>query len=320
MRRREFLGFLGATWAFPRAVAAQSTKARTVGLLALGNPNPERFFKSIAESLKTLGYVDGQNIRLEFRSAEGRADALHNAAAELVRLKVDVIVAWQNGAVTAAKLATNEIPIVMAGAGDPLGTGLIASLARPGGNITGTSGFGPELGGKCVELVREMLPSARRVAVLAAVADTFADSFLAQIERSGRSVGIEVDPIMVQPSDPLDSAFAEMRSKSVDAVIIQPTLLRQRAAELALKNRLPSLSVDRMLPAAGGLISYSSDQAELFHQTALYIDEILKGSKPGELPVARPNKFELVINQNTARALGLTFPPSLLARADEVIE
>jgi len=321
MRRRNLIKLLGyAALSLPCAVAAQSTRVRSVGLLALGNPDPESFFGSIKAQLKTLGYVDGENLRLELRSAGGRPDMLRDQAVELVRTRVDVIVAWQNAAVAAAEQATNKIPIVMAGAGDPLGTGLIASLARPGGNVTGTSGFGAELGGKCVELAQEILPSARRVAVLALVGDGFAKSFLEQIEISGRGLGIEIYPILLRSGQTLDTAFEEMRGQSIDAVIIQPSLLRQRAGELALKNRLPSLSVDRMLPATGGLISYSSDLTELFRQTALYVDEILKGSKPENLPVVRANRFQLVINQSTAKALGLTFPASLLARADEVIE
>jgi ABC-type uncharacterized transport system substrate-binding protein len=320
MMRREFITILGGAAAWPLGAEAQSTKIPTIGMLALGRPDPDPFLKGIREGLQTLGYVGGQNIRLEFRSAGGEASALADAAAELVRLKIDIIVAWQTPAATAAKQATKEIPIVMAGVGDPLGTGLIASLARPGGNVTGTTAFGAELGGKSVELIREVLPSARRVAVLANVTDPFTKPFLAYIELGGRTVDIEIHPIMLQLGEEFDAAFDDMRSKRIDAVIIQPTLLRQRAVELALKYRLPSFSIVRTLPATGGLMSYAANQADTFRETTLYVDKILKGSKPADLPVSQPTKFELVINLKTAKALGLDVPPMLLARADEVIE
>jgi putative ABC transport system substrate-binding protein len=320
VRRREFIILPGAALAWPLSAQAQSTKVPTIGVLALGRPDAEPFFKGIREGLQTLGYVDGKNIRLDFRSAGGEASALTDAAAALVRLKVDIIVAWQTPAVAAAKQATNEIPIVMAGAGDAVGTGLIASLARPGGNVTGTTGFGAELGGKSIELIREVLPSARRVAVLANISDPFTKPFLASIELGGRTVGMEIHPIMLRPGEEFDAAFEDMRSKRIDAVIIQPTLLRQHTVELALKYRLPSFSTARPLPATGGLMSYAASQADTFRETTLYVDKILKGSKPADLPVGQPTKFELVINLKTAQVLGLAIPPNLLARADELIE
>ena len=321
MKRRAFIAALGgAVLACPLRAEAQSLKLPTIGMLALGNPNPEPFLDGMRKGLQTLGYVDGQNIRLEFRSAGGDASALPSAAAELVRIKVNIIVAWQTPAATAAKQATNEIPIVMAGVGDPLGTGLIASLARPGGNVTGTTAFGPELGGKNVELIREVIPSARRVAVLANLADPFTKPFLAQAELGGRTIGIEIHPIMLRSGEEYDAAFEEMRIKRIDAVIIQPSLLRHRAIELALKYRLPSFSIVRTLPETGGLMSYAANQAETFHETTLYVDRILKGSTAAELPVSQPDKFELVINLKTAKELGISISPSLLARADEVIE
>jgi putative tryptophan/tyrosine transport system substrate-binding protein len=272
------------------------------------------------DALQKLGYVDGQSIRLDLKSAGGNSAALVDAAAELVRQEVNVIVAWLTPAATAAKQATRDIPIVMAGVGDPLGTGLIASLAQPGGNITGTTGFGTQLGGKNLELIREILPAARRVAVLANSTDPFTKVFLASVQHGGDTVGIEILPIMLRPGDGLDAAFEDMQSKQVDAVIIQPTLLRPRAVELSLKYRIPSISLDRTLPAAGGLMSYSANQADGWRLAATYVDKILKGSKPGDLPVSQPTKYELVINLKTANALGLTVPPTLLARADEVIE
>ena len=245
---------------------------------------------------------------------------LPEAAAELVRRKVDVIVAWQTPAVTAAKQATSEIPIVMAGAGDPVATGLVASLSRPGGNVTGMSGMGADMAVKTFELIREVIPSARRVAVLAAATDPFTTPFLAQLELAARALGIEMQPIMLRPGEEFDAAFEDMRRKQVDAVIIQPPLLRKAAVDLALQHRLPSFSITPLLPATGGLMSYSSNQVDQFRAAAVYVDKILKGAKPADLPVAQPTKFELVINLKTAKALGLEVPPMLLARADEVIE
>jgi putative ABC transport system substrate-binding protein len=320
MRRREFIGLVGTAAAWPLVARAQQSKIPTIGVLVLGIPDPELFLKVLREGLQKLGYIDGQNIRMEFRSAGGKASLLPAAAAELVRLRVDVIVAWQTPAVTAAKQATNEIAIVMAGAGDPIGTGLIASLARPGGNVTGIAGVGTELAGKNIELIREVLPSARRVAVLANTTDPFTKPFLAQIELTARTVSIEIQPIMLRPGEEFDAAFEDMRSKQVDAVFIQPSLLRKGAVDLALKHRLPSFSFVRLLPATGGLMAYSTRITDQFRNTAVYVGKILKGAKPGDLPVEQPTRFELVINLKTATALGLTIPPTLLARADEVIE
>lgn len=321
MRRREFIILLGGVpVAIPRSAKAQPGKMPTIGVLVLGRPNPEVFFGDIRKGLQNLGYTDGKNLRLELRSAKGEASALPGAAAELVQLKVDVIVAWQTPAVTAAKQATNTIPIVMAGAGDPVGTGLIASLARPGGNITGTAGFGATLATKSLELIKEILPSSRRVAVLANVADPFTKPFLTFIELGGRAADMEIHPIMLRSDGQFEAAFEDMHRKQIDAVIIQPTLLQPHIVELTLKFRLPSVSISRALPAAGGLMSYSASQADYFRETTLYVDKILKGSKPGDLPVQQPTKFELAINLKTAKALGLTIPASILARADEVID
>jgi putative ABC transport system substrate-binding protein len=310
----------GAALAWPRGAGAQSRKIPAIGLLALGRPDPEPFFKAIGGGLKALGYVGDKSVRLELRSAGGEPRALADAAAGLVRGQADIIVAWQTTPATAAKQATNEIPIVMAGVGDPLGTGLIDSLSRPGGNVTGTTTFGPELGGKNFELIREVLPSARRVAVLANASDPFTRLFLSYIETGGRIVGAEVYPLMLRLGEAADAAFDDMRIKQVEAVIIQPSLLSRAVVELALRYRLPSFSIARTLPDTGGLMAYAANQAETFRETTLYIDRILRGSKPADLPVSQPSKFELVINLKTARALGLEIPPLLLARADEVIE
>ena len=237
MRRRDFIKAIGGSAAvWPLAARAQQPdKMRRIGVLVLGNPNPEPFLKEFRDGLQNLGYVDGRNIQLEIRSAGAKASALPEAAADLVRVKVDIIVAWQTPAATAAKQATAKIPIVMT-AGNPVETGLVASLSRPGGNVTGMDSFGAQLGGKCIELIRDTVPSARRVAILANAADPFTKSFLAEIDKAASSIGIATQPFMHRPGDAFDATFVEIRKNGADAVIIQPTLLRQAAVDLALKN------------------------------------------------------------------------------------
>jgi putative ABC transport system substrate-binding protein len=262
--------------------------------------------------------VDGQNIRLEVRSAEG-SEALLQKAVELVRLNVDVIIASLTPAVQAARHATSDIPIVMAPAGDPVATGLISSFARPGGNITGVSGAGAEIAGKRLEQLREILPSIRRVAVLTNEADPFSAPYVAQLSRSARSIGVEIEPFLVPPDAPHDPAFAAMRQKRVDAFVIELGTIRPETSELAIRHRLPS-SGPRAWPAAGGLIGYSSNVAEMQRLAADYVDKVLKGRRPADLPVALPTRFDLVVNLRSAKALGLTIPDVFLLRADEVIE
>ena len=270
--------------------------------------------------MRDLGYVEGQNIRFEFRSAEGHLDRLPELAAELVRLKVDIIVTWFTPTALAAKQATPEIPIVMAETGDPIGTGLVASLPRPGGNVTGIASVTAELAGKSVQLIRDMLPSARRVTVLVNATDPFSKPFLEQIELGGKATGTAIHPIKISSGEEFETAFAAMEKDRPDAVIVQPSLPTKRAAELALQQRLPAFSVPRWFAEQGGLMSYSAIYADLFRKTAVYVDKILKGAQPADLPVEQPTRFQLVINMKTAKALGLTVPAALLARADEVIE
>ena len=318
MRRREFITLLGGAAAWPLAARAQQPKLPRIGVLIPANPEP--FWSVFRDGLREHGYIEGQNIQFEFRSADGKPNLLRELAAELVRLKVDIIVAHQTPAVTAARQATTEIPIVMAGAGDPVATGLISSLARPGGNITGLSGTTAELGAKTLELIRDMLPSTRRVAVLANAADPFSKPFVEQIELGGRTLGIAIQTIMVRGAEEFDAAFAAMVKERADAVIVQPSLPRKPALDLALKHRLPPISPTRLFPSEGGLMSYSANQNDLYRRAAFYIGRILKGAKPADLPVEQPTRFELVINLKTAKALGLTIPPSVLLRADHVIE
>jgi putative ABC transport system substrate-binding protein len=320
MRRREFLTFAGVAVLSPLASAAQQPKVPTIGALVIGNTDPEEFWRVFRQGLRDLGYVEGQNIRFEFRSAEGQANRLPELAAELVRLKVDVIVTWFTPPTQAAKQATRQIPIVMADAGDPVGMGLVASLARPGGNVTGIAGMTAELSGKCIELIREMLPAARRVTALANATDPFSKPFLEQVQLGGEATGTTINPIKISSREEFEAAFGAMEKERPDAVIVQPSLPSKRAAELALKHRVPAVSVPRRFAEEGGLMSYSPRIADLYRKAAVYVDKILKGAQPADLPLEQPTIFELVINLKTAKALGLTVPPIFLARADELIE
>jgi putative ABC transport system substrate-binding protein len=270
--------------------------------------------------MRELGYVEGQSIRFEFRSDEGQAGRLPELAAELVRLKVDMIVTWFTPAARAAKQATREIPIVMALAGNPIETGLVESLARPGGNVTGMSNVGSELAGKTIELIRELLPSARRVAALVNAPDPFSKPFLEQIRLGGQATGVTIDAIMIRGAEELEAAFPAMEQKRPDAIIVQASLPAKRLAELALRYRIPAVAVVRAFVEEGGLMTYSAAEADMYRRAAIYVDKILKGAKPADLPVEQPTKFELVINLKTAKALGLDIPFHLRQRADELIE
>jgi putative ABC transport system substrate-binding protein len=318
IRRREFIATLGSAAAWPLGVRAQP-KVPTIGALVIGNINPEQFWREFRQGLRDLGYVEGQNI-FEFRSAEGHLERLPELAAELVRLKVDIIVTWFTPTALAAKQATREIPIVMAETGDPIGTGLIASLARPGGNVTGMASVTAELAGKCVQLIREILPSARRVTALANATDPFSKPFLEQIKFGGEVTGTTINAIAVSSDEEFETAFAGIEKDRPDAVIVQPSLPTRRAADLSVKHKIPAVSVPRWFAEQGGLMSYSAKYGELFRQAAVYVDKILKGAQPADLPVEQPTHFQLVINLKTARALGLEIPPTLLGRADEVLE
>jgi putative tryptophan/tyrosine transport system substrate-binding protein len=319
MRRREFTNLVaGVVVAWPFAARAQQTRRPKLGVLLVGSR--ETFSRFFGEGLRELGYIDGQNITIELRSADEKLDRLPDLAAELVRLGVDVIIASETPAVQAAKRATTDIPIVMAPSGDPVGTGLIASLARPGGNVTGLSAAAAELAGKSLELIRELSPSARRVAALAHPTNPFTKPFLEQIQLVGRALGVEIQVLMVRDAEEFAAAFDEMDKQQIAAVIVQPTLPRAPVAELARQHRLPAVSGTRAFADAGGLMSYAGSLADRYRNAAPYVDKILKGAKPADLPVQQPTRFELVINLKTAKALGITVPQSLLQRADEVIE
>jgi putative tryptophan/tyrosine transport system substrate-binding protein len=320
MKRREFLLSLGGAVICPFAAFGQQIKVRTIGVLVLGNPDPGPFLKAVREALGKIGYIEGQSFRLELRSAGGDAAALGDLASELVRLKADVIVAWQTPSAMAAKQATNSIPIIMAAVGDAVATGLVKNLARPEGNITGNTALAAEVMAKNVELIRETLPAARRVAVLANTVDPFSKPFLSQIELAAPALGIEINRVMMHPTENAEGHFEGMSQSKVDAVIIQPTLVRRDVIELTLKHQMPSFSMVSSFPSSGGLMSYGASDPDQWREVAIYVDKILKGLRPADLPVAQPTRFELIVNLKTAKTLGITIPPSLLTRADEVIE
>lgn len=319
MRRRDTVAAALAALALPRIVWGQG-KRPLVGVLVLGNPPPELLLRVFRDALRKRGYVEDRNIAFAVRSAGGSAARLPELAAELVRLGADIIVTWQTPATAAAKAATRTIPIVMAGAADPVGNGFIASHARPGGNITGISGAGGEVFGKGVELLREVLPRARRFAVLANAADPFTAAFVRLITASAQGAGVQVLVSKVQPSEDLHAVFGRFARSQVDGLIVQPSLVGPAVAALALSHRLPSMSGFRTFAESGGLMSYSLHQAENFEQAARYVDLILKGARPADLPAANATKFELVINLRTAKALGIAIPQTLLIRADDLIE
>ena len=317
MKRREFITLLSSVVAWPLASAAQDRK--TVGVLVVGAPDPNVFLGVLRQGLRETGYTEGKNIQIDVRSAEGKAERLHDLAAELVRRKVDIIVGFQTPAVQAAKEATTEIPIVM-DAGDPVGMGFVSSLARPGGNITGMSAVTAELAPKAIEYLKQVVPSIRRLGLFLNASDPFRKPFLEHNQVGVGRLGLELQPMLVDGPGEVDSAFEAATTQKIDALMIQPSLAVARAAELALAHRLPAASLTGLFARAGGLLSYSANYTELWRQMAVYVAKILNGANPANLPVAQPTKFELVVNLRAAETLGLTVPPSLLAHAHEVIE
>ena len=281
-------------------------------------------WQATRDGLRELGYVEGQNLIIEFRSANGQFDRVPDLLAELIRLRVDVIVTIGDPVVLAAKQATSTIPIVMAGAGDPVGRGFVASLARPGGNITGISNLAVALTGKWLELAKEVVPRISRVALLTNAGNPTHRLFWAEAETLAPGIALTVYKAEVRSPGDFEFAFASMAQDRAGAVVVlaDPMLGSQRIrlAELAAKHRLPSISPFREAAENGGLISYGPSLRANFQRAATYVDRILKGAKAADLPVEQPTKFELVINLKTAKALGLTIPPSLLQRADQVIE
>src|SRR5262245_10422049 len=326
MDRRAFISIVGGSIAVvPLAVQGQQT-AR-IGFLFLNRDVNPRYRDAFRQGLRDLGYVEGGNLVIEYRDAEGKPERLAAGASELVGLNVDVIVSPGTLASLAAKHATATIPIVVPTIGDPVADGLVKSLARPGGNVTGLSNLTNDLIGKCMQLLKEAVPGATRVAVLthpgSATAKTDQD-FATRARAAGRSLGFVVQLIDAGRPVDLDRAFAEMTRWRANALVVMPyaTLLQERTriAALAAKQRLPAVYAYRENVVAGGLMSYGADIADQFRRSAAYVDRILKGAKPGDLPIEQPTKFELLINLKTAKAIGVTIPQSVLARADEVIQ
>jgi putative tryptophan/tyrosine transport system substrate-binding protein len=304
--------------------AQQPANIHRIGFLSPGSPASVTDPEALRQGLRELGYVEGKNIQIEWRFAEGKVERLPNLASELVRLKVEVIVARATPATHAAKAATTNIPIVMAAVADAVGSQFVASLAQPKGNITGTTNIMPELAGKRLELLKEIVPKIFRVAFLAHADDPVHQLFITEAQEAAKGLGLHIQPVIVRNADDFDGAFSAMVRDRADALIIQPLFVStlgygQRIAELAAKNRLPTISDGNPFANVGGLVFYGPNSFDLIRRAATYVDKILKGAKPADLPVEQPTKFELLINLKTAKQIGLTIPPNVLARADKVI-
>ena len=325
LRRRTFLAGAGAVLlAVPLAAEAQSGKVPRVGLLGLGSTESSPYFEALRQGLRERGWIEGQNITFEDRTTVGDYSRMPDVAAELVRLRVDVIVAWGTSTALAARKATGTIPIVTAAGSDPVEMGLAASLARPGSNVTGLSSSGRELIGKRIGLLKEALPRLSRIAVLWNSESRTQSLSLRDAEAAARSLGLQVRPAEVRRPEDLEKVFANIAHERPEALALVPSNVflahRVRIVELSARHRLPTTFSARSYVEAGGLMSYGPDYKAIFRQLANYVDRILKGAKPGDLPIEQPTKFEFVINLKTAKALGLTIPPSLLGRADEIIQ
>jgi putative ABC transport system substrate-binding protein len=305
------------------AQAQSATKVFRIGVLRAGAP-PDPFVEAFRQSLRELGYIEGKNILIEYRYAEGKSDRLAGLAAELVQIKSDVIVTADTPPTRAAKNATKDIPIVMGNVADPVAAGLVANLARPDGNITGLSTLAPELDGKRLELLRETLPAVTRVAWVWDPDNSALTVRLKQMQAASQALGLKLQPLEVRNPDELENAFnAAIRERAgailVPAVMVSP--YRKQIVEFTETKRLPLIHDTReFVEQAGGLMSYGPDFSDLWRRAAKYVDKILKGTRPADLPVEQPAKFELVINLKTAKALGLTIPQNVLARADKVIK
>ena len=324
MRRREFITLFGsAVAAWPIATRAeQPARLPTIGFLGLFTPTNE-WVAAFVQRLSELRWVVGSTVAIEYRSAEGRNDRLAELAAELVRLKVDAIVALGSPPALAMMQATSVIPIVFVAVGDPVANGLVTSLARPGGNVTGLSNQTRDLAGKRIEILREVIPGFRRLAILANVENVAVVLEMRDAQAAARTLGCEVITMEIRRAEDIAPAFETLRDRADAIYIVIDALVntnRIHINDLALSVRLPTMHGGREGVEAGGLISYGPNFPELWRRSAEYIDKILRGGPPADIPVEQPTKFDLVINLNTAKALGLTVPPPLLARVDEVIE
>jgi len=324
--RRAFIGVLAGLLASPIAAAAQpQTPIARIGMLSPFSPSDAApWNQAFLQGLRDLGWIEGTNVSIAYRYAEGRSDRLPGLVSELVQLKVDIIVTSVTPDTLAAKTATRTIPIVMASAGDPIGAGLVESLARPGGNVTGLAQMAQELAAKRLELLKAMAPKLSRVGVMWNPEGLVAAQIWKDIQQPGRQLGLQLHSLEVRTTQDLDKAFESATKARVGALVIAPSPVfvtnEQRIADFALKRRLPSIFHLRGFVERGGLAAYGPDRSDLFRRAATYVHKILKGAKPADLPVEQPTKFELVINLKTAKAIGLTIPQSLLGRAEEVIQ
>jgi putative ABC transport system substrate-binding protein len=300
--------------------AQQPQKLSRIGFLGSA---PAYFIDAFRGQLRDLGWIEGQNIVVEYRSDEGRVDLLPNLAADLVRLKVDVIVGTTTDQALAAQKATRTIPIVFAGTSDPVGSGLVASLARPGGNITGIRLLSAELGGKRLEILKETIPKLSQVAVLWRRLGAGQKPQMKEIEGAARSLSVQIQPVGVEGPNDIENGFSALNRKPAGALIVLSSPwfsnYRARIVELAESHRLPAIYPGNEFADAGGLMSYGANRSEQYRRAAIYVDKILKGTKPADLPVERPMKFEFVINLKAAKQISLTIPPNVLVRADKVI-
>jgi putative ABC transport system substrate-binding protein len=328
MRRREFITlFGGAAAAWPGAARAQQWRLPTIGYLhantaAISSQETAAFLQRLRE----LGWIEGRTVAIESRYAEGRSEPLAEFVAEFVRLKVDVVVATSTPPVVAAKRATAVIPIIGVAVGDPVGAGLVASLARPGGNVTGLSNLGPELAGKRVELLREVVPTLRHLAVLVEITadrSNLNSSVTDEVRAAARTLGLEVVPMEIRRFADIAPAFEAIKGRAEAIFVAGSQIMSTNRAQvhaLAMGARLPAIYNNRSYVEAGGLMSYGASGPHMFRRAAEFVDKILRGTQPADIPVEQPTKFELIVNLTTAKALGLTIPETFLVRADEVIE
>ncbi len=325
MKRREVISLLGGAAAWPLAARAQQPgKLPTIGFLGTSTPVAmSQWVAAFVQRLRELGWVEGRTIAIEYRWAEGRSERLAEIAAEFVRLKVDIIVTYATPPVIAAKQVTAVIPIVSAVMGDPVGTSLVASLARPGGNVTGLSVLTPDLAGKRLEILREMVPGLHRFAFLGNVSNPTTVLEMGEVRTTARLLGLDVIALEIWDPEDIAPAFGTLKGRAQALYVAGDPLVltnRVRINTLALGARLPTNYNSREYIEAGGLMSYGVNWPALFRRTAEYVDKILRGAKPADIPIEQPTKFDLIINLTTAKTLGLEIPPTLLARADEVIE
>ena len=326
MRRRTFITLFGGTAAWPLVARAQQPAMPVIGYLSFGSPSPfVHFTAAFRKGLEEGGYVDGKNVVIEYRWAENQTNKLNPLASELVAQRVAVIVATGGSqTAVAAKLATSTIPIVFTGGGDPVSLGLVASLNQPGGNATGVTNFGVTLDGKRLELLRELIPRADVVAVLFSSEIPSDDSHLRDIQLAAQTLGQTIYPVRVNSARDFEQAFASIVQRGAGALLVTSAALftnrRDELVALASRHAVPAIYSFREFAGSGGLISYGTNIADGYRQAGVYTARILKGEKPANLPVMQPTKFELIVNLKTAKTLGITVPPTLLARADEVIE